>query len=92
MFTDYTILQKIHSDVEGELVLNSFKYHHFRQAWYSFLGLLDIDYSQGFLCNTCGISPSTVIMDGTSISFRRALDSWHSLIGTIPPGNVKSGR
>lgn len=92
MFTEYTILQKIHSDIEEDLALNAFKYHHFRQAWYSFLGLLDIEYSQGFCCNACGVTPSTVIMDGTTISFRRALDSWHSFVGATPPANGKSGR
>lgn len=92
MFTEYTIFQKMHSDVEEQLVLDAFKYHHFRQAWYSFIRLLDIDYSEGFCCNLCGNHPSTIIMDGTSLSFRRALDSWQSFIGTVSSGKGRSGR
>ncbi len=92
MYTEYNILQKLHSDVEDQLVLSSFKYHHFQHAWYSFMQLLDIDYSKGFCCNVCGNLPSTLIMDGTSLAFRRALDSWKSFIGTISYGKGRSGR
>ena len=93
MYTEYTILQKMHSDVEEQLMLNSFKYHHFRCAWYSFISLLDINYLDGFCCDHCGIHPSTVIMDGTALSFRRALDSW-SPLGPLPSTHerLKQGR
>ena len=92
MFTEYTILQKMHGDVEDQLVLSVFKYNHFCYAWYSFISLLDIDYPEGFRCEICGNSPSTVIMDGTSLSFRRALDLWKSFIGPVPKHDLKQGR
>lgn len=92
MYTEYTILQQMHSDIEEQLVLDNFKYHHFKLAWYSFADLLDITYSAGFCCNNCGHNPNTLIMDGTSVSFRRVLDSWGSLISPIPSGNGKPGR
>ena len=85
MYTEYTILQKMQSDsTEEQLILNAFKYNHFRMAWYSFVQLLDIDYSERFCCASCGVSPNTLIMDGTSLSFRRALDSWNSSLGPVP--------
>lgn len=87
MYTEYTIVQKLHSDMENNPLLDAFKYHHFRQAWYSYVNLLDVNYSRGFCCNVCGNNPTTVIMDGTAISFRRALDSWQSFISSIPPEN-----
>ena len=51
-----------------------------RQAWYSFINLLDIDLLEGFFCELCGQVPDPVIMDGTSVSFRKALDSWRPLL------------
>lgn len=93
MYTEYTVLQKMHSDIEDQLIANSFKYFHFRCAWYSFINLLDINYMEGFYCEHCGTNPSTVIMDGTALSFRRALDSW-SPLGPLPLTHrqLKEGR
>ena len=94
MYTEYTILQRMHSDTEEEMILNAFKYNHFRISWYSFISLLDINYSQGFYCAKCGINPHSLIMDGTSLSFRRALDSWSSSVGPMPSkhNKLKQGR
>lgn len=90
MYTEYTIIQQLHSDIENN---NLFKYHHFRQGWYSYINLLDINYTSGFCCNVCGSNPTTVVMDGTAISFRRALDSWQSFVSSsIPSANAKLGR
>lgn len=47
MYTEYNVL-KCHGDAE-DFPLPSFKYNHFRMSWYSFLGLLDIDYDHGFI-------------------------------------------
>ena len=94
MYTEYTVLQKMHSDTEEQMVLNAFKYNHFRSAWYSFISLLDINYSEGFCCEKCGVNPRALIMDGTSLSFRRALDSWSLLVGPLPSKHdrLKQGR
>ena len=92
MYTEYSVLQRLHSDVEEKLLVDAFKYHHFRQAWYSYIQLMSIDYSKGFCCVKCGRNPTTLIMDGTAISFRRALDSWHSFVSSILPAVSKSGR
>ena len=53
-------------------------YNHFRIAWYLFLELIcaDINFSDGFLCSHCGSYPSVLIMDATSLAFRRDLDFW----------------
>ena len=94
MYTEYTILQRMHGYVDTKMLIEKFKYNHFRCGWYSFLHLLDIDYFDNYCCKLCGDKPDVVIMDATSVSFRRALDSWHSFVGTLPAsrGNLKQGR
>ena len=92
MYTEFTILQRMHRDLEEKLVLDAFKYDHFRLAWYSFLNLLDINYPESFCCSKCGDKPQILIMDATLVSFRQALDSWHPLIGTPHKTQEKSGR
>ena len=81
MYTEYNVLKKCHGDVD-DVPLASFQYNHFRLSWYSFLSLLDIDYDKGFTCDACGEVPKLVIMDGTAVSFRRALDSWQPFLDT----------
>lgn len=56
----------------------SVSYNHFRIAWYLFLELIcaDINFSDGFLCSHCGSHPPALIMDATSLAFRRDLDFW----------------
>ena len=93
MHTEYTILNAIHCDAtEQSLHGAGFQYHHFRMGWYSFLTLLDIDLSEGFCCEQCGSRPTTVIMDGTSVSFRKALDSWGSLLDLTVDSKPRLGR
>ena len=46
-------------------------YNQFKDSWYAFLSLLDIDYAEGSVCSTCGPQPETVVCDGTSIGFQR---------------------
>lgn len=72
MYTEYCALSKLHMDA-GSMIADVFKYNHFRQGWYAFLNLLDIDYSDGFMCDECGSCPNVVIMDATTLSFRRDL-------------------
>ena len=89
MYTEYGILEKMHADV-GDIPLNTvFTYNHFRLSWYAYLNLLDIDYSLGFSCKVCGTTPEVIIMDATSLSFWRALDSWSTVLHT---DNIKPKR
>ena len=44
-----------------------------RYAWYSYLNLLDIDYSDGSCCPECGSVPEIVVCDATTVSFRRKM-------------------
>lgn len=93
MHTEYTILNAIHCDATKQSLHGAgFQYHHFRMGWYSFLTLLDIDLSEGFCCEQCGSRPDTVIMDGTSVSFRKALDSWGSLLDLTVDSKPRLGR
>ncbi|XP_065052628.1 uncharacterized protein LOC135681910 isoform X2 [Rhopilema esculentum] len=46
-------------------------YQQWRCSWYSFLELLDIDYTFGFQCQICGPYPNVVICDATTLGFRR---------------------
>lgn len=55
---------------------NTVLYVHFLSAWYAYMELLDIDYTEGFLCHECGPFPTLIIMDATALSFRRQLDFW----------------
>ena len=43
----------------------------FNCAWYAYVDLLDIDYSDGFNCSICKHQVDVVICDGTPLSFRR---------------------
>ena len=82
MYTEYRILEKTYADV-GDIPLKTiFTYNHFRLSWYAYLSLLDIDVSLGFSCKVCGTTPDVIIMDATSLSFRRALDSWSAVFHT----------
>lgn len=94
MYTEHIILQRMHSYIDTDILHDKFKYNHFRCAWYSFLRLLDIDYTANYCCKLCGDSPDIVVMDATSVSFRRALDSWRSFVGVLPAiqGNLRKGR
>ena len=90
--TEYTVLKTIH-EVAGNHLEDRFTYYHFRAAWYSYLNLLDIDYNSGFVCPICGQTPQLLVMDGTSIAFRKELDSWKSIFQTnIERKIIKIGR
>lgn len=54
-----------------------------RQAWNSFARLLDIKWSEAFLCPICGPSPGTIICDGTLLGFRK------DLLDHIQPGPLQ---
>ena len=53
--------------------LRHFTYNKFKDAWYSFLALIDVDFYKGFSCTICKDRPKLVIMDATSLSFRKEM-------------------
>lgn len=83
MYTEYSVLSKVHEDA-GNKDFKLFTYNHFRSSWYSFLNLLDIDMEKGFMCQNCGLQPDIVLMDGTSLAFRRDVESWRALLHSTP--------
>ena len=93
MYTEFCVLKKCLEDA-NDMSLHNFQYNHFRTSWYSFLNLLDINYSSGFFCEKCGEVPHTVIMDGTTLSFRRNLDTWQPFLTVAQTKHSKqrSGR
>ena len=92
MYTEFCILEKMHEDV-GDLSLKTvFTYNHFRLSWYAYLSMLDIDLPLGFSCKECGTTPGIIIMDATSLSFRRALDSWGVVFHTEITKPRRKGR
>lgn len=57
-------------------------YQDFKEAWYAFLNLLDIDYQGCFECPGCGPDPDTVVMDATSVAFRKEMISWKNVFSS----------
>ncbi|KAL3868428.1 hypothetical protein ACJMK2_041236 [Sinanodonta woodiana] len=79
IFTEYTVLCRMHIDA-GHDIQGKLSYSDFKSAWYSFLDLLEIDYTSSFVCSHCGLDPDTVVMDATSLSFRKDLVSWQNIL------------
>ena len=70
---------------------DNFHYENFVHAWYAFMGLLDVDESDGFYCEKCGCNPTVVVCDGHSLGFRRQL--LQCLVGSnFPPAQVAIDR
>ena len=44
-----------------------------RKAWNAFARLLDIDYSNVFVCQECGTNPDIIICDGTDVGMKKDL-------------------
>jgi len=80
LFTEYTVLTKLQEDSGNSDFSSLFSYNNFRLGWYSYLSLLEINYEDGFKCITCGDQPKVVVMDATSLAFRRELDSWNECL------------
>lgn len=91
MYTEYCVLSKAHEDA-GNKDFKLFTYNHFRSSWYSFLNLLNIDMEKGFMCEQCGANPDLVLMDATSLAFRRNLESWQLLLHSTPHAKGKFER
>ena len=89
------MLKKLHEASATATGFNDIlSYNWFRVSWYSNIRLLDIDYKSGFTCQKCGECPKIIIMDGTSIAFRKELDTWNSILFDINPPKKqrKAGR
>ena len=48
-------------------------YNQLRHGWYSYLELLDIDYSAGSSCPECGPVPAIVVCDATAVAFKKKM-------------------
>ncbi|XP_033739869.1 uncharacterized protein LOC117327131 [Pecten maximus] len=79
LFTFYQALVSDHLD-RGNNIEDILTYNKLRCAWNAFIKLLDLDFQQGFCCHHCNDdgngAPSTVICDGTSLSFQRRMWKW----------------
>ena len=89
MFTEYTILCTTQEDLGNHSFSSKFSYNHFR---YAFAQLLDIDLCEGFTCTTCGDHPGTVIMDATTLSFRKDFDPWNNFLRSSIKSETKIKR
>ena len=78
MYTEYNILKDLHHDLGNYNFATVLSYKSFRSGWYSFMNLLELDYSEGFFCNTCGFEPQIVVMDATSLAFRKHMIKFDS--------------
>lgn len=79
MFTEYVALCQMYK-YHGHLdVDKQFSYQRLQLAWYSYINLLDVTYEEGFTCSKCGPEPSVVVMDATTLSFRKRMLSWRDV-------------
>ena len=97
IFTEYNVLKKTFIDAGYTDFSDKMSYQDFKEAWYAFLALLDIDYLNSFNCPQCGPDPKTVVMDATSVAFRKELISWECLFSsdsdnTKPYDRIDKGR
>ena len=75
MHTFHQVMCAVPKDYGFSDVDQVFPYEKFKLAWYSFLQLLDTDYSNAFVCPICSSTPDVIICDGTSVSFQSRM--WH---------------
>ena len=90
IYTQYSVLVKAINDTGFSGFSSHFTYHHYLSAWYSFLKLLDVDFTTGFICDECATEPDTIIMDATSLAFRKDFLVWKPQ--AIKPPCVKEQR
>ena len=76
----------------GGVLPTLLSYNNFRMAWYSYLALLDIDYNEGFRCIHCKSNPKIVIMDATSLAFRKEMDCGDLFLPEVGAGPLICGR
>ena len=91
MHTFHLVLCDVLKDYGYNDIATVFPYEKFKLAWYSFLKLLDIDMSTGFICSTCRDEPDIVVCDGTSLAFQRRMWTWqHSDEASTPVIDVQA--
>ena len=59
-------------------------YNQLRYTWYSYLKLLDLDYSSSCCCPECGCAPEAVVCDATTVSFRRKMVLRDDIVAADP--------
>lgn len=91
IYTQYSVLKEMQLSLGNLSFPTTITYNHFRMAWYCYMKQLDVDYSNGFCCPKCGNKPQAVVMDATSLAFRKELDSW-KLVLQAPKSKERSGR
>ena len=68
---------------DGFMLACNLTYNKFKDAWYGYLSLLDIDIDSGFACDICEDRPDILIMDATSLSFRKEFAHWRSFLNDV---------
>ncbi|KAH3830787.1 hypothetical protein DPMN_104040 [Dreissena polymorpha] len=71
MFSFYNVWLQHQSDNGNTQFARIFSYMYFRQTWFAYLQLMDIDFEADFTCRECGPSPVTMLFDGTCLSFKK---------------------
>lgn len=46
-------------------------YKDFKDSWYGFLSLLEIDFAAGSVCGKCGTEPEHIVCDATGLSHQK---------------------
>ena len=92
IYTQYCVLVKAHEEAGNQHMKKTFTYNHYRFSWYAFLDLLNMDLKQGFMCSHCECQPEIVIMDATSLSFRKEFIPWKLEAKSEKDKINKSGR
>lgn len=67
-------------------------YNQLRYAWYSFLDLLEIDYTASSTCSECGPEPEIVVCDATTVAFRKTMVLRCDPQTPVESANVTTGR
>lgn len=75
MHTFHQVACDVLVDYGFQNVRQVFTYSKFKLAWYTYLELLNTDYTQGFICSLCSCKPDIIVCDGTSVSFQSRM--WH---------------
>jgi hypothetical protein len=86
---EFLILRSIHG---SDAFTKHVTYQRFRQAWYKFIALLQLDNFITFQCNICRDEPDIVLMDATSLSVRKHLLPWSNYYTNVSPESQISRR
>ncbi len=94
MYTYYNIWEETMSDTAKTKLSEVITLNQWMASWYSFLSLLDIDYTNGFCCPICGTDDlDVVVCDGTSLSFRQSFyTDVRSGLESVPTERQTRGR